>query len=174
MTGARSRATAAQARRSGIEGPLRRGRANSAYRPKRAGTNSKVSRGCQGRLRERLPARPQNVTPLRQAVVRYARSCGASARRREDIALAVSEAISNVVLHAYVGRQDMAGCVGVEAWMDDDNLAVVVFDEGGGMSRRDDSPGLGLGLGLIDQMADTLEVEDSRPGLRVRMTFALS
>lgn len=111
---------------------------------------------------------------MRQAVVRYARGCGASARRREDIALAVSEAISNAVMHAYVGRQDMAGCVGVEAWMDDDSLAVVVFDEGGGMSRRDDSPGLGLGLGLIDQMADTLEVEDSRPGLRVRMTFALS
>lgn len=133
-----------------------------------------MSRGCQGGLRERLPARPQNITPLRQAVVGYAASCGASERRREDIALAVSEAISNAVVHAYVGRQDAAGAVGVEAWMEDSRLAVVVFDEGGGMSRRDDSPGLGLGLGLIEQMADTLELEDAGPGLRVSMTFALA
>jgi serine/threonine-protein kinase RsbW len=111
---------------------------------------------------------------LRQAVVAYAESCGASERRREDIALAVSEAVSNAVLHAYVGRQDATGAVAVEAWMEDDKLAVVVLDEGGGMSRRDDSPGLGLGLGLIERMADTLELDEARPGLRVRMTFALA
>ncbi len=156
------RATAPQLRRA----------TDPVMRPSRAGTDRCVSPRCQDRFRERLPARPQSITPLRQAVVGYAESCGASERRREDIALAVSEAVSNAVLHAYVGRQ-VAGAVGVEAWIQGSRLVVVVFDEGHGMSQRDDSPGLGLGLGLIERMTDGLELEDMRPGLRVRMTFAI-
>jgi serine/threonine-protein kinase RsbW len=133
-----------------------------------------VSTGFQSRLQERLPARPESIAPLRRAVVAYADSNGASERQREDIALAVSEALSNAVLHAYVGCE-VAGDVGVDAWIDARVLEVVVEDDGGGMTPRTDSPGLGLGLALIGRLTEQLSIEstDAAPGVRVRMTFAI-
>jgi anti-sigma regulatory factor (Ser/Thr protein kinase) len=133
-----------------------------------------VTTGYQSRLQERLPARPESIAPLRRAVVAYAGSNGASERQGEDIALAVSEALSNVVLHAYVGHE-VAGDVGVDAWIDERVLEVVVEDGGGGMMPRTDSPGLGLGLALIGRLAEQLRIEspDSTPGVRVHMTFAI-
>jgi hypothetical protein len=56
-----------------------------------------VSAAQPGRLRERLPAYPQSIGLLRRAVVQFAVACGASERQRKDIAVAVSEALTNVV-----------------------------------------------------------------------------
>ncbi|MDQ3677161.1 MAG: ATP-binding protein [Actinomycetota bacterium] len=127
------------------------------------------------RLREQRAAIPEHVGALRAAVVRFARARGASRRECEHIALAVSEALSNSVLHAYVG-QDPPGPVTVEAWAQDRSLTVVVSDEGLGMLPRLDSPGLGIGLPLIAQMTERLDIEDrdGRPGVCLRMTFALA
>jgi serine/threonine-protein kinase RsbW len=127
------------------------------------------------RLREQRTALPEHVGVLRAAVVRFAHARGASGRECEQIALAVSEALTNSVLHAYVGS-DEPGPVTVEAWVVDGSLTVVVCDEGGGMLPRLDSPGLGIGLPLIAQMSDRLDIEDrdGHPGVCVRMTFALS
>jgi anti-sigma regulatory factor (Ser/Thr protein kinase) len=139
-----------------------------------AGTQVNVSTGYQSRLKECLPARAENIALLRRAVVAYAGSNGASERQREDIALAVSEALSNAVLHAYIG-DDSPGDVGVDAWVDERALLVVVCDDGVGMLPRTDSPGLGLGLSLIARMTQHLEVEspDATRGMRLRMTFAI-
>lgn len=128
----------------------------------------------EARLQHRLPARPDSVAQLRRAVTSYALHNGASQRQREDIALAVSEAISNAVLHAYVGR-DRPGDVNVSAWMQDRCLEVVVSDDGSGLAPRPDSPGLGLGLVLMGQMADQLRFEkpESVPGMRVQMSFSI-
>lgn len=126
------------------------------------------------RLHEQRTALPEHVRALRAAVVSYARARGASQRQCEHIALAVSEALTNSVLHAYVGW-DRPGPVTVEAWASDRTLIVVVYDEGSGMRPRLDSPGLGIGLPLIAQMSDHLDIEDrdGRPGVCLRMTFAL-
>ncbi|MGH2839718.1 MAG: ATP-binding protein [Solirubrobacteraceae bacterium] len=126
-------------------------------------------------LHEQRTALPEQVGVLRGAVVRFARGRGASKRECEQIALAVSEALSNSVLHAYVG-QERPGPVTVEAWLADGVLNVIVYDEGGGMLPRLDSPGLGIGLPLIAQMTDHLDIEDrdGHPGVCLRMTFALT
>jgi hypothetical protein len=60
--------------------------------------------------------------------------------------------------------------------VDDAVLVVDVADEGRGMVPRIDSPGLGLGLALIAQVADVLEILDQRerPGVVVRMHFNLA
>jgi len=104
----------------------------------------------------------------------FAGTSGASDRQREDIALAVSEALSNAVMHAYVGY-DSPGLVAVNARMDGAWLEVVVCDEGIGMQTRIDSPGLGLGLRLIVRMAERVRVESlaTTPGVRIRMMFAI-
>ena len=88
-----------------------------------------------------------------------------------DIKLAVTEACTNVVVHAY---PDGDGPLGVSAWMADERLTVVVHDEGRGMLPRPDSPGLGLGLPLIATLAESLELgTGSDERTEVRMTFLL-
>lgn len=120
-----------------------------------------------------LPARPQSVPSLRAAVTNYAGRCGATARQREDIALATSEALTNAVLHAYAGL-DIPGEVAVHASIHDGCFEVVVCDRGNGVRPRPDSPGLGLGLGLIARLTDSLVIEDAMPGARVRMSFTMA
>ena len=128
----------------------------------------------QERLHDRLPALPESIAPLRHSVLGFASDSGASERQREDIALAVSEALSNAVVHAYVGR-DSPGLLAVNARLRGRWLEVVVCDEGVGMLPRTDSPGLGLGLALIARVTEELELEslDAIPGVRVRMKFAI-
>jgi anti-sigma regulatory factor (Ser/Thr protein kinase) len=124
-------------------------------------------------LREQRPARGANIAPLRQAVVDFARVHGASYDELEDIAVAVSEALTNVVVHAYVGR-DSPGVVAVHAWMSQRQLQVVVCDEGVGMRPRTDSPGLGFGLSIIYRIAQQVHIADTPSGVRLRMTFAIA
>ena len=133
-----------------------------------------VPTGIQTRLQERLAASPENIAPLRRAVTGYASDHGTSERQLEDVALAVSEAVSNAVLHAYIGR--VPGHVGIDAWIADERLHVIVSDDGGGMRPRADSPGLRMGLSLIGLVTDRLQVESrgAAPGTRVRMTFTIA
>ncbi len=122
---------------------------------------------------ERRSAIPESVAPMRHAVVAFAMANGASDWELEGIALAVCEALTNVVVHAYVGRA-APGAMTARAWMDGECLHVVVGDEGIGMRRRTDSPGLGHGLPVIYRIADGVEIEDGAPGVRLEMTFAIA
>jgi serine/threonine-protein kinase RsbW len=122
-----------------------------------------------------VPAIASNVGAVRHAVADFARGHGASAVALDSVRLAVSEAVTNVVLHAY--REAPApGPVLVVVTVRGESLTVTVADEGCGMTPRSDSPGLGLGMGLIARMADTFEVtkRPTRAGLVLRMGFALA
>ena len=80
-----------------------------------------------------------------------------------DIALAVSEACTNVVMHAY--SNGAGGAFRVVAGRDGDTVQVTVSDGGGGMIPRPDSPGLGLGLPLIASLTDVVDVRPGKDGL---------
>ena len=124
-------------------------------------------------LQESLPAVPESVSRLRGALVDFARRAGASPAVLEQIRLAISEAVTNVVIHAYVDAT-APGPVRVAAHVENAKVNIVVADEGRGMVPRLDSPGLGLGLALIANAADNLDVHDSDPvGTQLRMTFPL-
>lgn len=120
------------------------------------------------------PARAGNVAALRRAAVEFAAHAGADDLQQENIGLAMSEAISNSVLHAYPDG-DAPGAVIVKARQERATIVVLVCDEGRGMSPRPDSPGLGLGLALIARVTERFEIEDRAPlpGVRLRMTFPL-
>ncbi len=120
-------------------------------------------------------AEPKAVAHARAFVTQFAESKGASETVRSSAALAVSEACSNVVLHAYVDAET-PGDVEVRAGVSGDVLVVEVSDDGRGMVPRIDSPGLGLGLPLIAQMTDGFDIVDrrDRPGVLLRMHFNLA
>jgi anti-sigma regulatory factor (Ser/Thr protein kinase) len=120
-----------------------------------------------------VPAVAANVAPLRHAVVELAAKAGASENVRTDLALAVGEACANVVVHAYPPGD--VGPLIVHAEIKDSELIVCVCDQGQGMTPRPDSPGLGLGLPLIANLADRLEITDGPGdvGTVLQMVFSL-
>jgi serine/threonine-protein kinase RsbW len=120
-------------------------------------------------LDERVPARPECIAVARHAVVDFAALSGASDSDLEDIAVAVSEAVTNVVRHAYAGRETQ-GELALKAWVQERRLQVVIRDEGIGM-RGAGSPRPGHGLALIHRITENLQIEDAMPGVRVQMTF---
>ena len=99
---------------------------------------------------------PANVPVARHAVVAHLRELDTTDPPLNDIALAASEAVTNVVHHAYVGCEPGTVRVCVEHGRDEIELRVE--DEGSGMLPRPDSPGLGLGMPLIATMSDRFEV----------------
>jgi anti-sigma regulatory factor (Ser/Thr protein kinase) len=122
------------------------------------------------RLELRTQATPAAVPGVRRAVVDFAELHDVGIA--PDVALAVSEAITNAVLHAY--RDHSAGPVRIVACAEPDRLVVVVRDYGCGMSPHPDSPGLGLGLAVIGRVTTEFSVErpDEGGGTRLRMCFA--
>jgi serine/threonine-protein kinase RsbW len=116
----------------------------------------------------RVGAQASSVGALRAAVVAFAQDLGFL--DTGQIALAVSEAMSNVVLHAYRGAE--VGDIRLVACEEPDRLVVVVHDYGTGMRPRADSPGLGMGLPLISLMTDDLQIESAQDeGTLLRMHF---
>jgi serine/threonine-protein kinase RsbW len=114
-----------------------------------------------------LPSRPRSVSDARHAV-------GELAARLEmadaDIRLAVSEAVSNAVTHAFRGRE--AGSVRITCTVDERSLLVTVADDGTGMRPNLDSPGLGLGIPLITKLASDVRFDSTERGTTVSMSFA--
>ena len=117
-------------------------------------------------LRLELPSEPSSVKRARDAVATLAERVGVPAN---DVKLAVSEAVSNSVTHAFRGRD--AGTISVQARVERDRLIVVIADDGTGMRPNVDSPGLGFGLSLITQMAGDVRFDSSADGLTVSMSF---
>jgi serine/threonine-protein kinase RsbW len=118
-----------------------------------------------------LPARPENVAVARHAIGGFADVLDMPDQTLADVKLAVTEACTNVVVHAY---PDGEGPMTLRATVRDALLRVVVADVGRGILPRADSPGLGLGLPLIATLAESLELDTgSDEETQVRMTFRL-
>ena len=117
-------------------------------------------------------AQPESVPQVRGAVRAFAAELGAKAEQVDGIRLAVSEAVTNAVLHAY---RDESGSVYVTAALVSNELWILIADDGCGLEPRTDRPGLGLGLGLISQVSDGLTlVRRANGGTEVRMRFDLA
>lgn len=122
-----------------------------------------------------VAAEPRSVRVVRSAIAELAAAAGASERTVASVRLAVSEAVTNAVRHAYdEGRTP--GEIRASAHLEpgeETMLVVSVSDDGPGVRPRPDSPGLGLGLPLIAQVARSVDIVDDHPGATVRMRFAL-
>jgi anti-sigma regulatory factor (Ser/Thr protein kinase) len=128
------------------------------------------------RLRLRLSASPEEVPFARAAITRLCEHLEIGDEQTDRIRLAVTEACSNCVLHAYDERADTDTYV-LDARVDQHALRVTICDSGVGLhnARVNTHPSLGCGLHLIQGLADSADVS-SRPsgGTRVVMRFAMS
>jgi serine/threonine-protein kinase RsbW len=122
-----------------------------------------------------MPARAEGVGVVRQALAGVADALDFDAAVLADMKMAVTEACTNVVVHAY---DDQAGQLEVQMLAGEASLTIVVRDRGGGIHprpARSEAPALGLGLPLIAALSDAFELRGSAgKGTEVRMTFAYS
>lgn len=126
-------------------------------------------------LRIRLPAKPENVAVVRQALTGLGDAFELDPDFLSDVRTAVTEACNNVVIHAYPGEG--AGIMEVEADAGADSaIDVRVRDYGGGLQPNTVPPqerSLGLGLPLIAALARRYEIRGlENGGLEVHMVFA--
>ena len=123
-------------------------------------------------VRLALPAKPEGVGVVRQALAGLADAMALDAAILADAKMAVTEACTNVVVHAY---GETEGALEVEMLADEEGVTVVVRDRGTGIRPRAtrETSALGLGLPLIAALSDAFEVRGG-PGIgtEVRMTFS--
>ena len=120
-----------------------------------------------------MPARAEGVGVVRQALAGMADALAFDAAVLSDMKMAVTEACTNVVVHAY---EEEAGQVEVQMLAGEEDLTIVVRDHGAGIQprpARSEPPALGLGLPLIAALSDAFELRGSTGmGTEVRMTFS--
>jgi anti-sigma regulatory factor (Ser/Thr protein kinase) len=116
-----------------------------------------------------LPARAENVAVVRHVIGAFGDVTCLGPDRLDDVRLAVTEACTNVVLHAYDapdGRMDIGVRPGAA------RLDVTVADSGRGLSSTSGAAGPGFGLPLIASLANELEIDGARgEGSRIAMSF---
>ena len=116
-------------------------------------------------------AEPEAVGIIRHRLTSKAAKLGAEGEALERVRLAVTEAVTNVVVHAYREAPE-PGEVTVVAAQENAGMTVLVYDNGMGLLPRVDSPGLGLGLGLMAQVTDDFDIRTrAAGGVEVRLHF---
>ena len=123
------------------------------------------------RVEHAYPAIVENVPLARTLIARWLQSHRADELMAGDIAVTVSEACTNVVVHAYRNRD--LGDFRVRAERRGDTVSIEVSDDGNGMTPRPDSPGLGVGLPIMAGLTDSFAVRSGShgEGTVVSMTF---
>ena len=130
-------------------------------------------------VRLTIPAKPEYVTLGRLALTGLSRLRPLPDETLADLKLALTEACSNSVRHAY--PQD-GGLVEILYELRPDRLVIEVVDDGDGfdpegrVNEDSDLSEGGLGIAIIRAIADELEIEagDSGRGSRLRFVKLLS
>lgn len=119
-----------------------------------------------------LPAERESVAVARQVIRGVTAELLWDDGRSGDIAIAVTEACTNAVLHAYPSHD--GGEYRMLVWTRGEELTVAVIDHGDGVAPKLPSAKAGLGLGLPLMVSISDEVSFARNGdgdNEVRMTF---
>jgi serine/threonine-protein kinase RsbW len=131
-------------------------------------------------VRLTIPARPEYITLGRLALTGIAGLRPLSDETLHDLKLALTEACTNSVKHAYDDGRE--GIVEILYELEPDRLAVEVGDDGGGFAPHEllhdgdeDLAEGGLGIAIIQAVADEVEIgERSGGGSRLRFVKFLA
>ena len=127
-------------------------------------------------VRLSIPARPEYITLGRLALTGLGRLYDLSEETLGDLKLALTEACSNSVRHAYDGHD---GHVDIRFELKDDRLIVEVADDGSGFVPAgevepvdgDELSEGGLGIAIIRSVADDVEIGTGPGGRGSRLRF---
>ena len=158
----------AAAPRPGVSRP---GLGSHLFRAGQAGHPRSTMTAC---LELTLPAAPASARRARVAVGDALQRLGASGRLVDDVRLCVSEAVSNVIRHAY--SRSRRGDVELLVELEADEVNVVVRDTGVGLGARSrPARSGGYGLQIIGRIASRCTIASTTgAGTEVRMTFSLA
>ena len=130
--------------------------------------------GSGSAIRLTIPAKAEYITLGRLALTGLSRLRDLPQETLADLKLALTEACSNSVRHAYPGRE---GLVEILYDLQPDRLVIEVADDGEGFEpgrgvRADDElvEG-GLGISIIRSIADELEISARSNGRGSRLRF---
>jgi len=120
-------------------------------------------------VRLRIPAKAEYITLSRLALTGLAKVSPIEEETLADLKLALTEAVSNSIRHAYANG---SGHVEIAYALSSTRLEIEVFDDGRGFDPErplaiegEELTEGGLGIAIIRTVADELEIE-SRPGVR--------
>ncbi len=122
------------------------------------------------RMKVEFVSKSQNESFARVAVAAFVSQLDPTMEELTDIKTAVSEAVTNAIIHGYDGVE---GMVRIEAYICDDEVTVIVCDEGVGISdiekamqplytSRPDLERSGMGFTVMETFMDSLEVESQK------------
>jgi len=118
-------------------------------------------------------AKAEQLAGIRRSIEGWTERAGLPRDLSEMVALAVYEAMANVVEHAY--RDGGPGPLDVEIRHDGDAVVVIVGDEGHWhVSTPTEQQYRGRGLALIERLTGQLSVMPSPNGTTVRMRWPIA
>jgi serine/threonine-protein kinase RsbW len=133
----------------------------------------------QGTVVLTLDARPENLALTRLALAGVAANARAPREALSDLKLAVTEACTNVIQHAY--GEGGSGAIVVRYTGEPGMIAIEVEDAGSGFAPGAPSStsgrngnGNGMGLMIIRVLTDELEISSTGSGTRLRLVKRFS
>jgi serine/threonine-protein kinase RsbW len=125
-------------------------------------------------VRLRIPAKAEYITLCRLALAGISQIRPLAEETLADLKLALTEACTNSVRHAY--DKGAAGEVEIVYMLGADRIAIEVIDEGEGFVLDEELEGgrmseSGLGIAIIRALADELEIERPDDGRGSRLRF---
>ncbi|MGD9527039.1 SpoIIE family protein phosphatase [Pseudonocardia sp.] len=119
-----------------------------------------------------VAAEAEQLATVRRSLQGWLRVLGAGRAQSTAVEIAVLEAVSNAIQHAYPGRA--GGRVRVEGTLDGTGrLSLTVSDDGRWRVPGPDPRGRGRGLAMIRACVDEVEIERTREGTSVLLDHAL-
>jgi stage II sporulation protein AB (anti-sigma F factor) len=122
-------------------------------------------------MRVEFLSKSENESFARVAVAAFVSQLDPTVEELTDIKTAVSEAVTNSIIHGYENRKE--GIVKIEAHINDKELTVIIEDEGTGIDNielamqplytsRPDLERSGMGFTVMDTFMDNLTVESEK------------
>ncbi|MGK0467770.1 anti-sigma F factor [Clostridium sp.] len=125
---------------------------------------------CHNNIKIEFLSKSQNEGFARVAVAAFATQLDPTIEEINDIKTAVSEAVTNAIIHGYDSEEQM---ITIEAIIDGNELTVIVCDTGKGIDNlelalqplytsRPDLERSGMGFTVMDSFMDSLEVKSDK------------
>ncbi len=121
-----------------------------------------------------VPAKAEYLSLVRLVVAAAAKDQGFTDESVADIKVALSEASTNVVKHAYAGNCAAGHVIQIACFEEPDRFVVDVLDYGRGMPLPPPASEGGLGFGIMGSLMDKVDVETGDTGTTVHLAKSFS